>query len=43
LRYRVRVPLLHLPFYFVVSNLAALWGFLKYLQGERKVTWTTVR
>ncbi|MFO0891136.1 MAG: glycosyltransferase family 2 protein [Isosphaeraceae bacterium] len=43
LRLRIRVPLLHLPFYFAVSNLAALWGLIQYLGGERKVTWSTVR
>ena len=43
LRFKIPVPLLHIPFYFVISNLAALWGFLKYLRGERKITWTTVR
>ncbi len=42
-RFKIPVPFLHLPFYFVISNLAALWGFLKYLRGERKITWTTVR
>lgn len=40
---KIRVPLLHIPFYFVVANLAALWGFLQYLRGERKVTWKTIR
>jgi len=43
LRLKVRVPLVHIPFYFVVSNFAAFWGLLLYLKGERKVTWTTVR
>jgi glycosyltransferase involved in cell wall biosynthesis len=43
LRLNVRAPLLHIPFYFVIANLAALWGLLQYLRGERKVTWTTVR
>jgi cellulose synthase/poly-beta-1,6-N-acetylglucosamine synthase-like glycosyltransferase len=43
LRYRVHVPLVHIPFYFALANLAAFWGFLLYLKGERKVTWTTVR
>jgi xanthine/uracil permease len=43
LRYRVRLPLVHIPFYFVLANVAAFWGFLLYLKGERKVTWTTVR
>ncbi|MGO8899578.1 MAG: glycosyltransferase family 2 protein [Isosphaeraceae bacterium] len=43
LRLRIRVPLVHIPFYFVVANLAALWGLVQYLLGERRVTWTTVR
>jgi cellulose synthase/poly-beta-1,6-N-acetylglucosamine synthase-like glycosyltransferase len=43
LRFGIRAPFLHIPFYFVISNLAALWGLLKYLRGERKITWTTVR
>jgi cellulose synthase/poly-beta-1,6-N-acetylglucosamine synthase-like glycosyltransferase len=43
LRLKIRAPFLHIPLYFVISNLAALWGFLKYLRGERKITWTTVR
>jgi hypothetical protein len=43
LKLNIRVPLLHLPFYFVVANLAALWGLVHYLLGERKVTWTTIR
>jgi cellulose synthase/poly-beta-1,6-N-acetylglucosamine synthase-like glycosyltransferase len=43
LRLKIRAPFVHIPLYFVISNLAALWGFLKYLRGERKITWTTVR
>ena len=43
LRFKIPAPFLHVPFYFVITNLAALWGFLKYLRGERKITWTTVR
>jgi cellulose synthase/poly-beta-1,6-N-acetylglucosamine synthase-like glycosyltransferase len=43
LRFKVPAPFLQIPFYFTISNLAALWGFLKYLRGERKITWTTVR
>ncbi|MFI5459061.1 MAG: glycosyltransferase family 2 protein [Isosphaerales bacterium] len=43
LLFKIPVPFLHIPFYFVISNLAALWGFLKYLRGERNITWTTVR
>ena len=42
-RLRWRLPLVHVPFYFVVVNLAALWALVLYLRGERKVTWTTVR
>ncbi len=42
-RLGLRLPLVHIPFYFVVVNLAALWALVLYLRGERKVTWTTVR
>jgi glycosyltransferase involved in cell wall biosynthesis len=42
-RLGLRLPLVHIPFYFVVVNLAALWAQVLYLRGERKVTWTTVR
>ena len=38
-----RVPLVHLPFYFIHVNLAAFWASVLYMRGERKVTWTTVR
>jgi cellulose synthase/poly-beta-1,6-N-acetylglucosamine synthase-like glycosyltransferase len=43
LKLKVKLPFVHIPFYFVVANLAALWAFVLYLKGERKVTWTTVR
>lgn len=43
LRWKIRVPLVHIPFYFVHANLAALVALIRYLGGERKVTWTTVR
>jgi hypothetical protein len=33
----------HIPFYFLVVNFAALWALVLYLRGERKVAWTTVR
>jgi glycosyltransferase involved in cell wall biosynthesis len=39
----LRLPLVHIPFYFLVVNLAALWALVLFLRGERKVTWTTVR
>ena len=37
------LPLVHIPFYFLVVNFAALRALVLYLRGERKVTWTTVR
>ncbi|MBI2895789.1 MAG: glycosyltransferase family 2 protein [Deltaproteobacteria bacterium] len=43
LRTKVRIPLVHIPFYFLTANLAAFWALVLYLGGERKVTWTTVR
>jgi hypothetical protein len=42
-RFKIPVPLLHIPFYFVLANLAALWGFVRFLNGERMITWTTIR
>jgi len=42
-RLGLRLPFVHVPFYFVVVNLAALWALMLYLRGERNVTWTTVR
>ena len=42
-RLGLRLRFVHVPFYFVVVNLAALWALMLYLRGERKVTWTTVR
>jgi cellulose synthase/poly-beta-1,6-N-acetylglucosamine synthase-like glycosyltransferase len=42
-RLRLRIPLVHIPFYFVIANVAALWAFVMYLRGERKVVWNTVR
>jgi glycosyltransferase involved in cell wall biosynthesis len=43
LRFKIPAPLLHIPFYFVLANLAALWGFFRYLSGDRMVTWNTAR
>jgi len=39
----IRLPLLHIPFYFMQVNAAALWALLRYLQGERKTIWTPIR
>jgi cellulose synthase/poly-beta-1,6-N-acetylglucosamine synthase-like glycosyltransferase len=43
LRFKIRAPLLHIPFYFILANLAALWGSVRYLSGDRMVTWNTAR
>lgn len=39
-RFRIRPPLLNIPFYFVHANAAAFWALIRYLGGERKVTWS---
>lgn len=31
------------PYYFVIANLAALMGLIRYLRGERIVTWNPIR
>jgi len=35
--------LLAKPLYFVLANLAALIGLLKFLKGDQIITWTPVR
>jgi cellulose synthase/poly-beta-1,6-N-acetylglucosamine synthase-like glycosyltransferase len=42
-RFNIATGPLSAPFYFVLANAAALWGFIVYLRGGREVTWTTVR
>jgi hypothetical protein len=42
-RFNLGTGLLSVPFYFILANAAALWGFIVYLRGARAVTWTTVR
>ncbi len=42
-RLGIRTGKLSAPFYFVHTNVAALWGLISYLRGGRQVTWTTVR
>lgn len=39
----VKIPGLHIPFYFLQVNIAALWALILYLKGERMVTWTPLR
>ena len=39
----VKLPLLHIPFYFMQVNAAAFWALLRYIQGERKTIWTPIR
>jgi cellulose synthase/poly-beta-1,6-N-acetylglucosamine synthase-like glycosyltransferase len=36
-------PLISLPFYFVVGNLAVLWGFVKFLTQSQEPTWAVAR
>lgn len=38
----IRVPLLHLPYFFVISNVASLAGFWAYAFRLQKVTWKKV-
>ena len=39
----VRIPGLHIPFYFMQVNVAAFWALIRYIQGERKTIWTPIR
>ncbi len=39
----VRVPGLHIQFYFMQVNVAAFWALIRYIQGERKTIWTPIR
>lgn len=43
LRRGIRVPGLHIPFYFMHVNFAALWALVLYIGGERKTIWTPLR
>lgn len=38
-----KIPLLHIPFYFMHVNAAALVGSAKFILGDRAVTWDTAR
>ncbi|MFT6398776.1 MAG: cellulose synthase/poly-beta-1,6-N-acetylglucosamine synthase-like glycosyltransferase [Bradymonadia bacterium] len=38
-----KIPLVHIPFYFMHVNIAALVGSAKFLIGNRAVTWDTAR
>lgn len=38
-----RVRFLHVPYYFVHANLAALWALIAYVRGDRMITWTPSR
>ena len=42
-RFNIKTGMLSAPFYFILANVAALWGLISYLRGVREVTWTTVR
>jgi len=39
----VRLPLVHIPYYFVLVNAAALVALARYAGGDRAVTWETKR
>jgi cellulose synthase/poly-beta-1,6-N-acetylglucosamine synthase-like glycosyltransferase len=39
----IRIPGLHIPFYFMQVNVAALWALISYIRGERKTIWTPIR
>ncbi|MFT4702840.1 MAG: cellulose synthase/poly-beta-1,6-N-acetylglucosamine synthase-like glycosyltransferase [Bradymonadia bacterium] len=39
----IRVPLIHIPYYFFHANAAALVASWRFLRGERMVTWSPVR
>ncbi|HEY8559734.1 MAG TPA: glycosyltransferase family 2 protein [Pyrinomonadaceae bacterium] len=42
-RNQIKSSLLAIPLYFTLSNLAALFGFIKFLQGERYSHWEPIR
>ncbi len=42
-RFNIKIPGIHIPFYFMQANLAAFWALIRYIQGERKTTWTPIR
>lgn len=39
----IRMPMVHVPFYFVQANVAAFWALVLYIGGERKTIWTPAR
>ncbi|MGI8495810.1 MAG: glycosyltransferase family 2 protein, partial [Pyrinomonadaceae bacterium] len=39
----LRIGILALPLYFVLTNLASLIGFYKFLRGERYARWEPIR
>ena len=40
---KIKIPGLHIPFYFCSINAAALWAWYLYFKGERMVVWTPNR
>ena len=40
--FKLSIPLVHLPYFFVISNLASLIGFLAFIFKLQKATWTKV-
>lgn len=39
----LKIPALHIPFYFMQVNVAALWALIRFIGGERKTIWTPIR
>jgi len=39
----IKIPGIHIPFYFMQVNVAAFWALICYIQGERKTTWIPIR
>jgi len=35
----IKIPLFHIPYYITAGNIAIICGLIKYLGGDRKITW----
>jgi biofilm PGA synthesis N-glycosyltransferase PgaC len=42
-RLGIKQGLLGVPYYFVLSNAAVVWGFIKFARGESHVVWQPIR
>jgi len=34
-----KTPIVSIPFYFTMTNVAGIWGFIRFLSGSQRVTW----